>query len=194
MAERMNEGKTKRPYKRRHYFINKRLQGMFTLVFLIIGFIIVSGTNVITWHLSSATIDEFAYRSHVAPVGPWNVILPIVLKTLLVPVVVLAVSACAATRFAFRRITSRLQAFNAAMIKIGNGDLRSEVPDGGIDDLNGMLDVVRQRFREKAMVLKGLHREMAAVAENDQLTEGKRHELARLCNTLREDVPEVRAQ
>ena len=69
-----------RPYKRRHYFINRRLQGRFTIYFLILGLFITVSASMLIWHFSAKGFDRFIYRSHLPPITPWEIVFPVMIK------------------------------------------------------------------------------------------------------------------
>lgn len=170
----------RRPYRRRNYFINKGMQGRFTVYFLMLGFFISLGTSAVIWYFASVEFEQYAFRSHVPRVLPWEVVFTVLAKNLFVLVCVLVGSTYLLARLIFRKMSSRLASLKEAMERIGAGDLAMGVPEGGIENLNEMLDDLRERLREKVTALDRIRREMGSVLEDQSAPETKKNELARL--------------
>lgn len=144
---------TQRPYRRRNYFINRRMQGWFTAYFLVLGFSVSFVSSFVMWYFSSAKLEQYIYRSHVPLVLPWDVLFPDLIINLLVSSGILIVATYVVAHFVFLRIPLQLKNFEEAMDRIRSGDLATSVPEGGIENLNGTLDHYRERLRKKIISL-----------------------------------------
>lgn len=181
----------RRPYRRRNYFINKRMQGRFTVYFLILGFFISLGTSIMMWCFSSVELEQYIFRCHLPRVSPRDVVLSALVKNLLVSTVILIGCTYIVARFVFRGISSRLMIFKEAMERIGSGDLATRVPEGGVENLNEMLDDWRERMREKIEALDNIRKEMESVIEDQSVIETKKNNLARLSAAFRNELSEL---
>ena len=185
-----NQSGAGRPYRRRQYFINRPLQGRFALCFLLLGLFIAFSTGGAIWYLSSNELERHIFRSHVTPAGPWDIIFPVLLSSLLVSVGVLLLFAFAAARASFRKITEALVTLDEAMTRIGTGDLKTNVPEGRVAGLNETLDAAREALRTRVLALQGLQERMSAEVANTGATdENVREEIAMLCTVFREALP-----
>ncbi|RJP22918.1 MAG: hypothetical protein C4529_04775 [Deltaproteobacteria bacterium] len=179
-----------RPYRRRRYFISRRLQGRFALCFLLLGLFIAFAAGGAIWHLSSQGLERQIFRSHVTVAGPWEIVSPVLLSSLLVSAGVLLLFALAAARAAFRKIAEALAPLDEAMSRIGTGDLKTNVPEGRVVELNETLDAAREALRTRVLALQGLQERMSAQVANTGATdESVREEIAILCTAFREALP-----
>jgi len=152
-----------RPYRRRRYFISHRLQGRFALCFLLLGLFIAFAAGGAIWHLSSQGLERQIFRSHVTVAG---------------------------ARAAFRKIAEALAPLDEAMSRIGTGDLKTNVPEGRVVELNETLDAAREALRTRVLALRGLQERMSAEVANTGAADGNvREEIAILCTAFREALP-----
>jgi len=180
--------------RRRRYYIDRKLQGRFALLFLLAGLLVALAAAGAIWFLSSNELERYIFRSHVRIGGPWELLFPIVLESLLVAIVVLLLFATAAVRAAFRRIGSELLSVNRAMLRIGEGDLSTPVPETRIAECSDALESARKSLLRRVDALSGLHRKMAAAAADPALSdEAAAGEIAALCDAFRDAVPTLGA-
>jgi methyl-accepting chemotaxis protein len=180
----------RRPDRRRQFFINREFQGRFALCFLVLGLFIAFAAGGAIWHLSSQGLERHIFRSHVTVAGPWEIVFPILVRSLLVSACVLLLFTLAAVRAAFRKITEALAPLDEAMNRIGAGDLTTDVPEGGVEELNETMDGARETLRTRVMALRGLQERMSAeVSETGATDEAVQGEMDRLCAAFREALP-----
>jgi hypothetical protein len=181
-----NDAGRRYTYRRKRYFINRPFQGRFALRFLVLGLFIAFSTGGAIWYLSSHELERHIFRSHVMPVGPWDIVFPILIRSLLVSVGVLLLFAFAVARTAFRKMSAALVSFEEAMVRIGTGDLKTSVPEGRVAELNETLEAARETLRKRVLVLRDLHQRMSAeVAKTGATDESIRGEMERLCVAFR---------
>jgi len=76
------------------------------------------------------------------------------------------------------------------MSRIGTGDLKTNVPEGRVVELNETLDAAREALRTRVLALRGLQERMSAEVANTGATDGNvREEIAILCTAFREALP-----
>jgi len=178
--------------RRKRYYIDRKLQGRFALLFLLAGLLVAVGAAGAIWYLSSNELERYIFRSHVRIGGPWDLLFPIVLKSLLVAIGGLLLFAAAAVRTAFRRIGSELLSVNRAMSRIGEGDLSTPVPECRIAECGDALESARKSLLRRVGALSDLHRKMAVVAADPVLSdEAASREIAALCAAFSDTVPSV---
>ncbi|MCL4537221.1 MAG: hypothetical protein M1610_06495 [Nitrospirae bacterium] len=146
--------------KRKHYFINRGFQGRFILCFLIYGLFVTLSTSILIWHFSAANFDKFVYRSHILPITPWEAILPVMIKTIVVSSAVLVISAYLLANFIFKKISGELRRLNDAMENIGRGNLTVTIPGNNIKEINEALQMFIEKTREDVTSLKVIQKEM----------------------------------
>jgi hypothetical protein len=182
----------RRPDRRRQYFIHRPLQGRFALCFLGLGLLIAFGTGGAIWYLSSQELERHLFRSHVAPVGPWDVVFPILFRSLLVSIGGLLLFSFVVTRSVFRKISGELGAVDEAMCRIGAGDLKTNVPEGRVAELNETLDAAREAMRKRVVVLRDLQERMAEEVDKIRSEdESVCREIGRLCLAFRAAMPDA---
>ncbi|MBI5739607.1 MAG: hypothetical protein HZA16_02700 [Nitrospirae bacterium] len=191
MAQSGKDKMTRRPYRRRNYFINRKLQGRFTAYFLLLGFLFFSSASVSTWYFSSAELGKYVFRGHVAPVQPWDIISPFLVKNLFVSSLVLIGATYLLAASVFRGFSSRLVPFDKALERMGRGDLATEASEDSLADLNEMLDELRLRLRDKVTGLAGISEGFKATIEGDAAPERKKMELEKLSAAFREKLAEI---
>jgi len=77
------------------------------------------------------------------------------------------------------------------MRRIGTGDLKTGVPEGGVGELNETLDAARESLRTRVLALRGLQERMSAeVSKPGATDESVRGELGKLCAAFRDTLPE----
>jgi len=183
------------PNRRKHFFIDRGLQGRFALEFLGLGLLIAFAAGGAIWHLSSQGLERQIYRSHVAVSGPWEVVFPILYRSLLVSAGVLLLFTFAAVRAAFRKISSALETLDGAMNRIGTGDLKTDVPEGGVEELSEILAAARGSLRTRVLALRGLQERMSAeVSKPGATDESVRREVVELCAAFRAVLPELHVE
>jgi hypothetical protein len=182
---------TQRPYRRRNYFINRRMQGWFTVYFLVLGISISFLSSFVMWYFSSAKLEQYIFRSHIPPVLPWDVLFSDLVISLLVSSGILIIATYVVAHFVFRKIPGQLKDFNEAMDRVGSGDLTTKVPEGGIENLNETLDNYREKMRNKIISLDKIRMEMDNVINDQSAPESKRKDLERLCSTFRLELIEL---
>lgn len=151
---------SERPYKRRHYFINRRLQGRFTVYFLILGLFITMSTSMLIWHFSAKEFDRFIYRSHISPVTPWEVVFPVLIWAVGVSVAVLVISAYLFAHLIFKGISERLSSFNNALRDIGEGNLVLPDLDDRIREVNEPLRLFIEKMKADIASLQATQKAM----------------------------------
>ncbi|MBE0602723.1 MAG: methyl-accepting chemotaxis protein [Deltaproteobacteria bacterium] len=178
--------------RRKRYFIDRSLQGRFALRFLALGLLIAAGAGGSIWYLSSGELGRHLYRSHLPPVGPWGIVFPVLVRSLLVSIAVVLLFAVLAARSAFRKMEKEMRAFDDAIRRIGEGDLRTRIPEGRETNLNDTLGKVREALRERVATLRELQARMAdEVGKTGAPEESVRREIRALCANLREIVREL---
>lgn len=183
-------GDRRRPDRRRRYYIDRPLQGRFAILFLALGLLVGLGTGGAVWFLSSTELEKQIFRSHLTTTGPWDVLFPILVRSLLVSVGALLLFAFAVTRSVFRTMAEELASFEEAMGRIGGGDLKTGVPEGRVSDLNETLDKVREALREKTLTLRETQERMSAEVSRSGATDlAVRGEIRRLCGAFRAAMP-----
>ena len=152
--------------RRRHYFVNKKLQGKVILYFLLLGLLIALFTDIFIWYYSDKEINKYLYRSHIGAVGPWDVMFPIILKTVVIfSVVLIAVTSLIITVLS-RRVASGLSGFLGELQRLGKGDLAAPVEPCGFEGLNEKLEIVRISHREQLVVLQDIQKKMQSAVVN----------------------------
>ena len=147
-------------YKRRNFFINKKLQGRFTMYFLVLGLLITISASALIWFLSMEEFDSLAIRTHLSSTSAWKVIFPILLKALGLSTLLLVVTTFILTHFIFKRLSTRLSSFNAALLNVGKGDLTTSVPRDGLEELNEPLQAFIDKLRADIGSLNAIHGDM----------------------------------
>lgn len=191
MAQSGKTEKIRRPYRRKHYFINRKLQGRFTAYFLLLGFFVFFGASVSIWYFSSFELEKNLFRCHITPVQPWDIIFPVLVKNLLVSSFILIGLTYLLAGSVFRGFSSRLIPFDKALEKMGKGDLAATAPEDSLEDLNKILDDLRQRWSEKVTALSGISKGLRSTIEGDAALEIKKMELERLSAAFREELAEL---
>lgn len=151
-------------YKRKHFFINKRLQGKFTVYFLVLGLFITVGTSVLIWYLSQEEFESFVYRTHLSVTSPWKVIFPVLLKALAASTILLIVSTFILTRIIFKRLGTKLKTFDAALLEVGKGNLGVVPPADGLDELNEPLRNFTGKLKSDVEALRKIHGDISKAA------------------------------
>jgi len=147
-------------YKRRNFFINKRLQGRFTMYFLVLGLLITVSASALIWYLSMEEFDSLAIRTHLSSTSAWKVIFPILMKALGLSTLLLVVSTFILTHVIFKRLSTKLSSFDAALLNVGKGDLTTSVPKGGLEELNEPLQAFIDKLRTDITALNAIHGDM----------------------------------
>ncbi|MBI1810752.1 MAG: hypothetical protein HY035_08015 [Nitrospirae bacterium] len=160
-----------RPYKRRHYFINRRLQGRFTIYFLILGLFITVSASMLIWHFSAKEFDRLIYRSHISPITPWEVVFPVMIKTVAISTAALVIAAYLFAHLIFKRISARLLSFNDALKNIGEGNLTLTNLDNGIKEINEPLKLLTETMKQDITSLQAARKGMQNLVEKMEKTQ-----------------------
>lgn len=182
-------------YKRKHYFINKRLQGKVILYFILIGVVIALATDTVIWHYSNKEIAKYLYRSHIKALGPWDVMVPIIVKTVAAFSVILFLTAIFVIAILTRWVSSRLAGITNALNRFGEGDLATPVDTEDIDGLRDQLESARIIICKRLNAMNDIRKDMAAAAEklkNPASAEGARQELEGLSKTFQKKLAEFK--
>ena len=182
-------------YKRKHYFINKRLQGKVILYFILIGVVIALATDTVIWHYSDKEIAKYLYRSHIRAVGPWDVMVPIIVKTITVFSIILIVTAIFMIAILTRWVSSRLSGLINALNRFGEGDLAAPVDTKDIDGLRDQLESARLVMCKRLKAMNDIRKDMAGAAErlkDSAYAEGVRQELESLSKTFQKKLAEFK--
>jgi len=176
--------------RRKHFFIDRKLQGRFTLGFLALGLLIAFAAGGAIWHLSSQGLERQIYRSHVTVGGPWEIVVPVLVRSLLVSACVLLLFTVVTVRAAFRKVTEALAPLDEAMNRFGTGDLKTDVPEGGVEELNEAVAAAQELLRTRVLALRGLQERMSAlVADSGRPDESVHREVGELCAAFRAALP-----
>lgn len=192
MEKTAEAGKTQY-YKRKHYFINKRLQGKVILYFILIGVVIALATDTVIWHYSSREIAKYLYRSHIRAAGPWDVMVPIIVKTITAFSIILIVTAIFVIAVLTRWVSSRLSGITDALNRFGEGDLATPVDTQDIDGLRDQLEAARIVMRKRLNAMNDIQKDMRVAAEKlkDPASAGDaRQELEGLSKTFQKKLAE----
>lgn len=163
-----------RPYKkRRHYFINRRLQGRFTIYFLILALFIIVSASMIIWHFSTKEFDRLIHRSHIPTITPWEVVFPVMIKTMAISIAALLISAYLFAHLIFKRIATKLLSFNNALRDIGEGKLTLPSLNNGIKELSEPLKLFTETIKQDITSLQATQKEMKSLVEKMEKTEQK---------------------
>lgn len=162
-----------RPYKRRHYFINRRLQGRFTTYFLILGLFITVSATMLIWHFSAKEFDRFIYRSHLSPITPWGIVFPIMIKTVAISTAALVISAYLFAHLIFKRVSARFLFFNDTLRDIGEGNLTLPNLDNGIKEINEPLKLLTETMKQDITSLQAAQKGMQNLVEKMEKTQEK---------------------
>ena len=162
-----------RPYKRRHYFINRRLQGRFTIYFLILGLFITVSASMLIWHFSAKEFGRLIYRSHISPITPWEVVFPVMIKTVAISTAALVISAYLFAHLIFKRISTRLLSFNDTLRDIGEGNLTLPNLDNGIKEINEPLKLFIETMKQEITSLHATQKEIKDLVEKIEKTQEK---------------------
>jgi len=165
--------KRQRLYERRHYFINRSLQGRFTIYFLILGLFITLSTSMFIWHFSAKEFDGFIYRSHLSPVTPWETVFPVMMKAIVVSTLVLVISAYLFAHLIFKRISANFLLFDNTLTDIGEGKLALANLDHGIKELNEPLKLFIETLKRDITSLQAAQRGMKILVEKMEKTQEK---------------------
>lgn len=156
-------------YKRKHYFINKKFQGKFIFLFLVIGLVVTLSTTLIIWSFSVEELENLFYKSHLPRISPLDIVLPIALKSIAVGVFALVLISYLLTSFIFWRISKRLKAFNEAVFRIGKGDMNIQLPAESLKEVSGALNNILQlieNLKSDLARLALIQQELSATVEN----------------------------
>lgn len=156
------------PYKRRNFFINKKLQGRVIAYFLILGLIVTLSASGLIWYLSMEEFDKFIYRTHLSSTSPWKVILPVLIKALAASTVLLVISTLVITHLVFRKFTTKLKPFNSALLDMGNGNLNATAKVSTIESLDVPFKAFSGRIRNEVASLRDIYSDMKRTAENTE--------------------------
>lgn len=154
------------PFKRKHFFINKKLQGKFTVYFLVLGLIITVGTVAAIWYYLQEQIESIIYSTHLSITSPWKAIFPVLIKVLAASTLLLTVSTFVTTFFIFKRLESKLKSFNAALVNLSKGDLSVSAPSDGLRDLNEPLNQFIGKIKSDIGSMQNIQADMKKVAAN----------------------------
>lgn len=175
-------------YKRRNFFINKKLQGRFTIYFLVLGLLITISASALIWFLSMEEFDSLAIRTHLSSTSAWKVIFPILMKALGLSTLLLVVSTFILTHFIFKRLSTKLASFDAALLNIGKGDLTTSVPKGGLEELNEPLEAFIDKLRADIGSLNAIHGDMKKLTWKSDVASKK--EMEELSSTFTKKISE----
>ncbi|MBF0327938.1 MAG: hypothetical protein HQL10_02140 [Nitrospirae bacterium] len=166
------------PYKRKHYFINKKFQGKFAALFLVVGLIVTLSTTIIIWSLSVEELENFLYRSHLPKISPLDIVIPIALKSIAIGGVVLLLVSYLLTNFIFWRISKRLKAFDDAVLQIGKGDLNLQLPIESLQEVSGafnnilqLIETLKSDLSHLALIQQKLGAAVEKAGQNPACTE-----------------------
>jgi hypothetical protein len=163
----------RRPFRRRHYFINRRLQGRFTIYFLILGLFIALSTSMFIWHFSAEEFDRFIYRSHLSPIAPWEVVFPVMMKAGVVSTAMLILSAFFCAHVIFKRLRAKFLVFNDTLREIDKGNLTLANLDDGIQELNEPLKLFVEMLKQDIMSLQATQKGMKNLVEKMEQQQDK---------------------
>jgi len=175
-------------YKRRNFFINKKLQGRFTMYFLVLGLLITISASALIWFLSMEEFDSLAIRTHLSSTSAWKVIFPILMKALGLSTLLLVVSTFILTHFIFKRLSTKLSSFNTALLNVGKGDLNTSVPRDGLEELNEPLKAFIDKLRADIDSLNAIHGDMKKLTWKSEGASKK--EMEELSSTLTKKLSE----
>ncbi|MBI5026970.1 MAG: hypothetical protein HZC12_09665 [Nitrospirae bacterium] len=134
------------------------------MYFLVLGLLTALATDIFLWHYSFKEISSYLYRSHLRAVSPWDVVFPVIVKTVVVSSVILIAVAMLIIAILSRKISSGLHGFIKAIEGFGGGDLATPVQPGDIEGLNEKLEAARIAIRERLATLNDIQKNMKTVA------------------------------
>jgi len=151
-----------RPYIRKRYFINRKLQGRFVIYFLILCSSIPAVTGILIWRFSQQELSDFIFSAHFAVITPWGVVFPIMIKVIAGAILVFLTASYILAHLIIKRISTRLESFSDVLRNIGRGNLNVEVPQDALDELKEPLRIFIKNMREDI----GLLRTIKSLIEN----------------------------
>lgn len=166
-------GEQQHLHKRRRYFINTRLQGRFTVCFLILGLFIILGAGIFIWRFSAQECDRFICRSHLSSITPWDVVFPIMMKAIVAAAAVLVPSAYLFAHLVFKRISAKLSSFNGALRDLNQGKLALTNLDEGMLELNEPLKLFAETLKQGIISLQAAQKGMKNVVDRMEKTRDK---------------------
>ena len=81
------------------------------------------------------------------------------------------------------------------MNRIGTGDLKTDVPEGGVEELNETLEAAREALRTRVAALRDLQERMSEeVAKTGSTDESVRREIEKLCLAFQAALPKFHVE
>jgi len=125
------------------------------------------------WHFSAKGFDRFIYRSHLPPITPWEIVFPVMIKTVAISTAALVISAYIFAHLIFKRISTRLLPFNDTLRDIGEGNLTLPNLDNGIKEINEPLKLFIETMKQDITSLQATRKGMQNLVEKMEKTQEK---------------------
>lgn len=148
--------KTKEPYKRRIYFIEKGFQSRFIIKFC--GLVAAGGilTIVGLYALAGRSTTVCILNSRIAARTTADFLLPVLIQTVAVVTVIVALSAIAVALFVSHKIAGPLYRFKKVAQMLAEGDFSSEFKLRRPDQLQALADEFNTMIRKTKEQLNAL--------------------------------------
>ena len=186
-------------YKRRNYFIKKRLQSRFIFGFsltVVVGFLV-------SWAFVYYTIDkrlsEELYRSHIKIETTGEIIGEILLKINLIAVPLLILSAIAVGVFIVRNVTAPLRNFKEALEDFGRADITPKtlrnIPtelsvsyNTMVDNFSKILRSIKRKGDELEKIIEELERIAGGITLSRQEVEDIYKSISENRNSIEKEI------
>lgn len=145
--------KGKKLYKRRRYFVKKKLQLSFILKFFIVALLSSLIVHIVLYFLFDDRLNETLYSAHISIKSSGEIILPYLILTNLIIISIVAIISFGLVRFFVKKISGPLLKFRntAEEIACGNLSQRVNLREGDYlfefrDKFNLMIDGLRENI------------------------------------------------
>lgn len=149
MSYKIREGNMR---KRRQYFIDKRFQTRFILIFCLLVIMWTVLTSAVLYYFINNKLESEYYSSHLNFTTTGEIIAPIIFKVNFIAVAIISILAFITALLYVRRVENNFAKFKDAAIKITEGDLTITMPkiimgsttDDLSENFNAMIASMRQ--------------------------------------------------
>lgn len=182
-------------YRRRNYFIKKRLQSRFILIFplpVVAGFLLYWFA---VYYILDKGLAEELYRSHIKVRTTGEVVLPLLWKLNIVTMPVIILAAGIVGYFFLRRIELPLSTFRKVAKALEEGDFTQRLSKGdSLEDLPEVFNETTERLEGAFRFFKGeLNRLDMVIKRFDNLVKDKERPSPLEMRDILKDISDTRA-
>jgi methyl-accepting chemotaxis protein len=155
-------------YTRKKYFIDKDFQSRFILRFVAVAIIWAAATIMLFSYLAGKRLDDIRYSSYIDIKTTSELLLPVTVGVHVISLLVFAGILAATINSLWKRLSPPLYSIKKDIMRIGGGDLASEVSLSKDEEFQYMaedLDDMRKGIREKIVRLKQQQVLLSAAAD-----------------------------